>query len=195
MVKAKKSPRTTASAPAQNPPVAETETATTASASTEAPDSFEAVCQTIRTHLTTAERSFREVRSLLKRAEQFHRREQRIAQQQLRSSGRKRRRERDPNAPKRAPSGIAKPTIISSELANFLNVTPTTKMARTDVIKKIASYIKTNNLENPKNRRHILPDKALGKLLAVKKNDQVTYFNLQRFMSPHFPKAEVVASK
>ena len=191
MVKAKKTPRATSSTPAQNTPAADTETA----AATETPDTFEAVCQNIRNHLTAAERSFREVRSLLKRAEQFHRREQRAAQQQIRSSGRKRRRERDPNAPKRAPSGIAKPTVISSELANFLNVTPSTKMARTDVIKKIANYIKTNNLENPKNRRHILPDKALTKLLAVKKNDQVTYFNLQRFMSQHFPKTEVVAAK
>ena len=165
MVKAKKSPRAATSAPAQNTPVAETE----AAASTEAPDSFEAVCQTIRTHLTSAERSFREVRSLLKKAEQFHRQEQRTAQQQIRSSGRKRRRERDPNAPKRAPSGIAKPTVISSELASFLNVTPSTKMARTDVIKKIASYIKTNNLENPKTVATFSPIKLSVNYLPLKR--------------------------
>lgn len=155
---------------------------------TETLDSFDSVHAVLRARLATIERVVRECRSLFKKAEQFYRRDQRAAQQALRN-GKRRRRERDPNAPKRSPSGIAKPTVISAELAKFLNVAPSTMMARTDVIKKIANYIKTNNLENPKNRRQIQPDKALSKLLSVSKTDQVTYFNLQRFMSPHFPKS------
>jgi len=176
----------TKTAPVETAPVVQE--AQTTETPTETLDSFDSVHAVLRTRLATIERVVRECRTLFKKAEQFYRRDQRAAQQALRN-GKRRRRERDPNAPKRSPSGIAKPTVISAELAKFLNVAPSTMMARTDVIKKIANYIKTNNLENPKNRRQIQPDKALSKLLSVSKTDQVTYFNLQRFMSPHFPKS------
>ena len=82
-----------------------------------------------------------------------------------------------------------KPTKISDELANFLGKPKGTEMARTEVTREINSYIRAHKLQDPKNGRRILPDKKLAKLLAVGKKDELTYFNLQRFMSPHFAKA------
>ena len=94
----------------------------------------------------------------------------------------------------RAPSGFVKPTLISNELAGFLGKPEGSEMARTDVTREINKYIRTNNLQDKENGRKINPDKKLTSLLKLKKDDELTYFNLQRYMSPHFAKASSSAS-
>ena len=94
----------------------------------------------------------------------------------------------------RAPSGFVKPTRISNELASFLGKEQGTEMARTSVTKEINSYIKAHNLKDPKNGRIIHPDAKLSKLLNVTKADEVTFFNLQKYMSHHFEKASTAAT-
>lgn len=88
----------------------------------------------------------------------------------------------------RAPSGFVKPTLISDELALFLGKEKGSEMARTAVTKEINAYIRSNNLQDPSNGRKINPDSKLSALLKLKKDDELTYFNLQRFMSCHFAK-------
>lgn len=97
----------------------------------------------------------------------------------------------------RTPSGFVKPTLISEELASFLGKVHGTEMARTEVTKEINAYIRANKLQDPSNGRIILADAKLTKLLSLKKDDQLTYFNLQKYMSPHFAKAgsKATASK
>lgn len=90
----------------------------------------------------------------------------------------------------RAPSGFVKPTAISKDLAKFLGVAENTMIARTDVTKMITSYVKDHKLQAPNNGRQILPDKKLMALLDCKSSDEVTYFNLQKYMKPHFVKTE-----
>jgi upstream activation factor subunit UAF30 len=89
----------------------------------------------------------------------------------------------------RAPSGFVKPTKISDELAKFLEKPAGTEMARTEVTRDINKYIRTHNLQDKENGRKINPDTKLAALLKLKKTDELTYFNLQRYMSPHFAKA------
>lgn len=89
----------------------------------------------------------------------------------------------------RQPSGFVKPAVISDELAGFLGKDKGTEMARTEVTREINSYIRANKLQDPTNGRRILADTKLRKLLKLKKTDELTYFNLQRYMSPHFPKS------
>jgi len=93
----------------------------------------------------------------------------------------------------RTPSGFVKPTLISAELATFLDKPDGTLMARTEVTKQINVYIKANKLQDPTNGRIIIPDDTLGKLLKINKDEQLTFFNLQRYMSPHFAKASASA--
>tara|TARA_Y100000992_G_scaffold141958_1_gene94186 strand:- start:5141 stop:5761 length:621 start_codon:yes stop_codon:yes gene_type:complete len=88
----------------------------------------------------------------------------------------------------RAPSGFVKPTLISSELATFLGKPTGTEMARTEVTREINKYIRSHDLQDKSNGRKINPDDKLRSLLKLKKNDELTYFNLQRYMSPHFAK-------
>jgi chromatin remodeling complex protein RSC6 len=89
----------------------------------------------------------------------------------------------------RAPSGFVKPSLISDELAKFLDKPCGTEMARTDVTREINKYIRANNLQDKSNGRKINPDKPLTQLLKVSDNVELTYFNLQKYMGPHFPKA------
>ena len=108
-------------------------------------------------------------------------RDLKVAQKQ--SSKRKRK------AGARAPSGFVKPTRISDELATFLAKPAGTEMARTEVTRDINKYIREHNLQDKSNGRQINPDSKLASLLKVAKTDVLTYFNLQRYMSPHFAKA------
>lgn len=108
-------------------------------------------------------------------------REVKTAQKQ--SSKRKRK------AGNRAPSGFVKPTKISDELASFLGKEKGTEMARTDVTREINTYIRAHKLQDKDNGRKINPDTKLAALLKLKKTDELTYFNLQKYMSPHFAKA------
>ena len=89
----------------------------------------------------------------------------------------------------RQPSGFVKPTRISDELAQFLGKEIGTEMARTAVSKEINQYIRSNSLQDKSNGRKINPDAKLSTLLKINKGDELTYFNLQRYMKHHFVKA------
>ena len=93
----------------------------------------------------------------------------------------------------RAPSGFVKPTLISAELASFLGKTAGTEMARTEVTREINAYIRDHQLQDKANGRIINADTKLSSLLKIPAGEELTYFNLQRYMSPHFTKT-VVAS-
>ena len=89
----------------------------------------------------------------------------------------------------RAPSGFVKPTLISKELAEFLGKPVGTELARTEVTREINAYIRAHSLQDKENGRKINPDTKLKSLLQVKKGEELTYFNLQQYMSRHFAKA------
>ena len=94
----------------------------------------------------------------------------------------------------RAPSGFVKPTLISKELADFLGKPVGTEWARTEVTREINAYIRTHSLQDKEHGRKINPDTKLRSLLQMKKGDELSYFNLQRYMSPHFAKATPVVA-
>jgi len=100
------------------------------------------------------------------------------------------------------PSGITKPVAISDELASFLGVQPGTLVPRNEVTKGVSDYIRKNELYDPANRqRFLLQSKPEGvKLweLLGKPEDGITYFNLQRYLKPHYikvPSEEVLVTK
>lgn len=94
----------------------------------------------------------------------------------------------------RAPSGFVKPTLISNELAAFLGKPEGSVLARTEVTREVNAYIRTQKLQDKDNGRKILPDAKLLKLLKLKKGEELTYFNLQKYMAGHFAKSSTTAA-
>jgi chromatin remodeling complex protein RSC6 len=86
----------------------------------------------------------------------------------------------------RKPSGFAAASPISDDLCDFMGKDHGTQVARTEVTKFICTYIKEHSLTTNDNNRVIKPDEKLHSLLGTGDEDQVTYFNIQRFMNKHF---------
>jgi chromatin remodeling complex protein RSC6 len=87
-------------------------------------------------------------------------------------------------------SGITKPVPISDELAVFLGVAPGTMVPRNEVTKGVSAYVRKNDLSDPANRqRFVLNSKPEGlvlKTLLGNPSEDVTYFNLQRYLKHHY---------
>jgi len=97
--------------------------------------------------------------------------------------------------PRRASTGLngfSKPGPVSDELRAFLSMGKDDLIARTEVTKKITTYCQEHGLQKESDKRVILADKALSKLLRIPKGEDLTYFNLQKYMKVHFPNKEGV---
>ena len=92
------------------------------------------------------------------------------------------------NKGNRQPSGFAKPSKVTKELCEFMNKAEGTEIARTEVTRALVSYIKENNLENNTNSKIISPDNKLKNLLGLDDSQELTYFNIQKYMNKHFVK-------
>jgi chromatin remodeling complex protein RSC6 len=89
---------------------------------------------------------------------------------------------------RRANNAFLKPRPLSPELCSFLGLPAHSSKSQTDVTKAIATYVKTNGCFDPSNKRIIVPNAALAKLLKPKDGQQVTYLTLQTFLKSHYVK-------
>ena len=92
-------------------------------------------------------------------------------------------------------SGFLKPVKISADMAKFTGWNATELKSRVDVTKYLCNYIKEHNLQNPEDKRQIIPDAKLAKLIkydSKKENEPLRYYSLQRFLKPHFLKDTTV---
>ena len=88
-------------------------------------------------------------------------------------------------------SGFLKPVKISSDMAKFTGWNPDELKSRVDVTKFLCNYIRENNLQNPTDKRQIVPDAKLSKLIkydSKKESEPLRYYSLQKFLKPHFMK-------
>lgn len=86
----------------------------------------------------------------------------------------------------RKPSGFAKPSPLSDEMTTFLGLEQGVEIARNEVTKLINKYIVDNSLRDESDKRKILPDDKLTKLLNLKGDEELSYFNLQKYIKHHF---------
>jgi len=90
----------------------------------------------------------------------------------------------------KSPGGFTKPAPLSGPMCAFLEVAEGTELPRTEVTRRVNRYVKENDLQNPENKKQILADGNLKSLLYLKDDDELTYFNLQRYMKIHFLKKD-----
>lgn len=95
------------------------------------------------------------------------------------------------NKGNRQPSGFAKPSKVTKELCQFMNKSEGSEIARTEVTRALVAYIKENKLENTSNSKIISPDEKLKLLLGLDDSQELTYFNIQKYMNKHFIKNSI----
>lgn len=136
--------------------------------------------------LTAAMTTIKTLTSMVKSLEKRVARDQKVMNKKLKGRAK---RVVDPNKP---PSGFAKPGPVSDELRTFLGLGKDELIARTEVTKKITEYCKEHNLQKAEDKRSIKTDAALKKLLRLQKGDELTFFNLQKYMKVHYPNKDGV---
>jgi upstream activation factor subunit UAF30 len=77
------------------------------------------------------------------------------------------------------PNALQQPLKPSEELAAVVGAGP---LPRGEVVSKAWEYIKSNNLQNPENRREILADDKLRKVFG---KDKVTMFEMNKHLAQH----------
>jgi len=80
---------------------------------------------------------------------------------------------------------ISQPYLISNELADFLEIKHGSLLSRVDVSKEIFYYIKKYNLQENQYSRVIIPDNKLKILFNISDSEQLTMFNIQKYLRPH----------
>jgi chromatin remodeling complex protein RSC6 len=90
----------------------------------------------------------------------------------------------------RKPSNFEIPVPISDELSAFLGGPKNNKMSRTNVTKAINQYLNEHKLRE---KHSITPNAALRKLLSIGEKDELTIFNIQTYLSKHYPKVDKAA--
>jgi chromatin remodeling complex protein RSC6 len=90
---------------------------------------------------------------------------------------------------RRSKNAFLKPRALSAELCTFMSLPAGSQRSQTEVTKFVSTYVKSHNCFDPSNKRRIIPDGVLSRLLKVTDKDTVTYLNLQSYLKAHFPKA------
>lgn len=85
----------------------------------------------------------------------------------------------------RKPSIFQIPVPVSDELSVFLGGGKNNLMSRSQVTKAISAYVKEHKLND---KHKVNPNAALRKLLGVKEGDELTIFNMQTYLQPHYIK-------
>jgi chromatin remodeling complex protein RSC6 len=89
-----------------------------------------------------------------------------------------------------ANNGFNRKQDVTPKLRAFLELPEGELISRSEVTKFINKYITEKGLKHPDNGRQIILDDKLRDLLAPPADVQVTYLNLQKYLSPHYIKKE-----
>jgi len=167
-----------ASIPTENPVVpatdASSEDAITTTVVPEPSNTFELILK----EFAVINGSFKDLAAKLKVYEKEHKK--------LVKASQKGKQPRANNGVKRNPSGFAKPARLNDDLCNFLSLPLNSELPRTKVTSELHSYIIREKLQNAENRKIVNPDAVLMKLLNIQEGNELSYFNLQKYMKHLF---------
>jgi chromatin remodeling complex protein RSC6 len=89
-----------------------------------------------------------------------------------------------------ANNGFNRKQDVSPKLREFLGLSEGELISRSEVTKRINVYVKEQGLKHPDNGRVIIMDEKLTNLLEPPPDTQITFLNIQKFLSPHYIKVE-----
>ena len=84
-------------------------------------------------------------------------------------------------------SGFHRPIEVSAELAAFMGLADGELTSRVAVTKFISAYVREHDLQVATDRRRILPDEPLRKLLGLEPEVLSSFISLQGSLKGHFP--------
>nr|QDY51948.1 hypothetical protein 2_20 [Mimiviridae sp. ChoanoV1] len=84
------------------------------------------------------------------------------------------------------------PMNISKELLKYLGQKTGTQLTKSEAMKHVSARVKTDNLQDPENKRQFTPNAALGKILNMKPIKTITFVELNKYLSHHFTVPETV---
>jgi chromatin remodeling complex protein RSC6 len=87
-------------------------------------------------------------------------------------------------------SGFNRALEVTPALRAFMGADADTPISRSDVTRYVNAYIRENNLKHPDNGRVIVMDEKLKALLAPPEGEQISFLNIQKYISPHYVKTE-----
>ena len=85
-------------------------------------------------------------------------------------------------------NGFNRKQQVTDKLRTFIGLAEGELISRSEVTKAITKHITDNGLKHPENGRVLIMDEKLRDLLQPG-DVQVTFLNLQKFLSPHYVKA------
>ena len=83
---------------------------------------------------------------------------------------------------------------LSAELCAFLGLSEGSQLPRNEVTQKLAAYVREKGLQLADKKKVIQRDDALQALLKVPADVELTYMNLQSYLSPHLTAVPAAAS-
>jgi len=86
-------------------------------------------------------------------------------------------------------NGFNRPRVVSDKMKEFLGMGADETISRTEGTRKVFAYIRENNLKHPDNGKIIVPDEKLRDFLAIDADTQVSFSNIQKYLSPHYLRA------
>jgi chromatin remodeling complex protein RSC6 len=97
--------------------------------------------------------------------------------------------ERNTRAKKKRPQEVL---LLNEILTNFLDLSSGSKTTKADVMKRISTYIKENNLQLEQDKRRFKPNKALCKLFVINPKTvmNLTFVEINKYISKHLTKIE-----
>ena len=83
-------------------------------------------------------------------------------------------------------NGFNRKQAISEKLRKFLDLPEGELVSRSTVTRSINKYVTENSLKHPDNGRLLMLDDKLKNLLQPPDDVQITFLNLQKYLSPHY---------
>ena len=87
-------------------------------------------------------------------------------------------------------NGFNRKQAISEKLRKFLDLPEGELVSRSTVTRSINKYVTENSLKRPDNGRLLMLDDKLKDLLQPPDDVQITFLNLQKYLSPHYTRVE-----